>query len=251
MPLDKTCRIENEDREYNIMNNSKLKSPDLIIFILSAPSNRDRRGVIRNTWLKLMDRVGGDDLPTFVVRHYFIVGNFELELNVENSLKLEQSTYDDILILPMKDGYNNLTEKVLKSFVWLKGQMDVGLDFKYVLKCDDDSFVRVDDLVRELKHLDVIYLKSDIHDLRKINDNSSPYVRVNIQSNNLQSKNRELHWGYFKGNAQIKSSGKWKETAWILCDTYLPYAIGGGYILSKSLVTYLARNANNLRYVFK
>lgn len=59
--------------------------------------------------------------------------------------------------------------------------------------------------------------------------------------------NMSLYWGYFHGNAKIKTSGKWKESDWIVCDRYVPYALGGGYILSKSLITYMARNADQLK----
>lgn len=48
-PINKTCRIDKEDKEYNIMNNSKLKNPDFIILILSAPKNLDKRNTIRET----------------------------------------------------------------------------------------------------------------------------------------------------------------------------------------------------------
>jgi hypothetical protein len=33
---------------------------------------------------------------------------------------------------------------------------------------------------------------------------------------------------------------------WYLCDKYLPYALGGGYILGNDLVAYVAANANRL-----
>ncbi|GLV37907.1 beta-13-Galactosyltransferase II [Carabus blaptoides fortunei] len=49
------------------------------------------------------------------------------------------------------------------------------------------------------------------------------------------------------GNGKIKTQGKWKETDWIICDNYLPYALGGGYVLSQGLVSYLARNSEDLK----
>lgn len=247
-PLNKTCKIENQDKEYNIMKNSKLKGPDLIILILSAPNNLDKRDVVRNTWLKLVDNIKRTGRNIAIVRHYFVVGSLGLSNKELANLKTEQIKYNDVLNLPMYDGYNNLTEKVAKSFSWLNDQLDIGLNFKYILKCDDDSFVRIDNLVHELNHVEIIYIKSDIKDDSMINDNSSPYIRANFQKNKVDTNSsRGLYWGYFSGNAEVRSKGKWKETEWMLCDTYLPYALGGGYVLSKDLVVYIARNADYLR----
>lgn len=241
IPINKTCQLDNVDREYNIMENSKLKIPDLIILVLSSPTNFEKRRVIRNTWLKL------DNLKSQEKRfkHYFVIGSWST--NADNILRLssEQSQYNDLLILPMQDSYANLTLKVLTSFVWLRDQLDVGFNFKYVLKCDDDSFVRLDNLIHELNHIELIYLKADP---RTLISSGSPYLRINVQANALTSVNKlQLYWGYFNGRAQIKTTGKWKENNWILCDRYLPYALGGGYLLSKNLITYLANNSQSLR----
>ncbi|KRT79443.1 hypothetical protein AMK59_7275 [Oryctes borbonicus] len=223
-PINKTCRIENQDKEYNIMNNSKLKNPDLMIIIVTARH-------ITN------------------VKHYFVIGTLGLSNSVLANLKTEQKEHNDLLYLPIYDSYQNLTEKIAKTFSWLTDQLDVGLNFKYVLKCDDDSFVRLENLVHELNHLEIIYVKSHINNTSTVNDNTSPYITANYQVNNAGLKNpRSLYWGYFSGHARIYKKGKWKETEWILCDYYIPYALGGGYVLSKNLVTYLGRNADYLRY---
>lgn len=41
-------------------------------------------------------------------------------------------------------------------------------------------------------------------------------------------------------------NGKWQEKDWFLCDNYLPYALGGGYVISRSIVDYVGRNADIL-----
>lgn len=78
---------------------------------------------------------------------------------------------------------------------------------------DDDSFVRLDALVPELRRQDA----------------------------------RRLYWGFFNGRARVKGSGRWKESDWVLCDHYLPYALGGGYVLSADLVRYVRDNAPMLK----
>ena len=77
----------------------------------------------------------------------------------------------------------------------------------HVLKCDDDSFVQLDRLVDELKQ---------------------------------RSSTKGLYWGYFVGNHRPPTEGKWMDTRWFLCDTYLPHALGGGYILSANVVRKIA-----------
>ncbi|RZC39688.1 Galactosyl T domain containing protein [Asbolus verrucosus] len=249
-PIDKTCKIQDSDREYNIMRNSKLKNPDLIVLILSAPKNLDRRNVIRQTWLQLYDTGPQNEHVKFKMKHYFVIGSFGLTVDEILHLSTEQSQFSDILILPMYDSYENLTIKVLKSFEWLNEQYEYGLGFKYVLKCDDDSFVRLDKLASEIVNIELIYLKSDLEHVKAlIEDTSSPFIRTNAQINNDATKNNlQLYWGYFNGNAKIKMTGKWKESNWIACDRYIPYALGGGYILSKQLVTVIAKNHENLRH---
>lgn len=240
VPINKTCQIDNVDREYNIMQNSKLPDPDIIILIMSAPHNLHRRTAIRETWLKL----NNENSNSKKVRHYFVLGSIDLKADDILHLSTEQSRFNDLLILPMLDNYNNLTHKVLTSFQWLYEQLDVGLNFKYVLKSDDDSFIRIDNLIHEIEQIEIIFLKSNT----LITDKDSPYIRIHAQSNNYTSPNWQLYWGYFNGKAEIKSSGKWKEENWMLCDTYLPYALGGGYILSKGLIVLLAKSAGYLKY---
>jgi galactosylxylosylprotein 3-beta-galactosyltransferase len=50
---------------------------------------------------------------------------------------------------------------------------------------------------------------------------------------------KSLYWGFFDGRAPVQKSGKWQETNYVLCDRYLPYALGGGYVLSHDLVSIL------------
>lgn len=56
-----------------------------------------------------------------------------------------------------------------------------------------------------------------------------------------------LYWGYFDGRAKVYLHGKWQEQDWFLCDNYLPYALGGGYVISQNIVDYISRNYDILR----
>lgn len=179
----------------------------LMIIILAAPTakSEQRRNTIRKTWL-----LDIDELDRKVVVK-FVIGTSQLSEQGEQRLRSENKIHGDLLLLPnLKDSYQNLTTKVLQSFVWISDN----IDSFYVLKADDDTFVRVDEVVSELETV---------------------------------SPKTNLYWGFFRGDANVKKRGPWAERKWILCDKYLPYANGGGYALSASLVNFIARNADILQ----
>jgi galactosylxylosylprotein 3-beta-galactosyltransferase len=179
----------------------------LIILIMSSPASAHRRNVIRGTWLSLCKN--SSDL-----QYYFVVGSSGFNAEMHSVIEEEQSFHHDLIILQnVYDDYESLTHKVLEAFVWLDKAVK---RFQYLLKCDDDSFVQVNKVVSELQTIKL-------------------------------TKGHTLYWGFFNGRAQVKIDGKWKESDWILCDYYLPYALGGGYVLSQKLVHFIAVNAEFLR----
>ncbi len=187
----------------------KSKTTFLVVLIVSAPDNAERRRTIRQTWLSA-DTAKGED-----VSYYFVVGARDLSDKARIALT-EESVINgqDLLLLPtVVDKFTELTEKVLTAMTMLYHQVD----FRYLLKVDDDSFVRVDSIVDELKN-------------------------ANYASG--------LYWGFFDGRAPVhrnKNSKWYEENSYELCDRYVPYALGGGYILSVDLVQYLAENSRRLR----
>lgn len=194
--LDKFYR--NDSYGYKL----KKRETFLLVLIASSVQHSSKREAIRNSWLKLFSPLS---------KHFFVVGGKSYP-EEEAILLAESFEHGDILILPStKDDYSSLPEKVLRAFVHLSSTWT----FEFLLKCDDDSFVRMPDIVHEL---------------------SSRFA-----------KTRNLYWGFFDGNARVKKNGRWKEKKWILCDRYLPYALGGGYVLSSSMVHFIARNHRDLK----
>lgn len=176
----------------------------LLVLIPSASDYKSRRDAIRKSWAKL--------IANHSIKYYFVLGGDLSTPLVMNELRKEQEEHNDMLILPhITDSYLTLTRKMLESFKWSYQH----LKFRFVLKVDDDSFVRVDKLFEELRSK---------HD-----------------------SNKRLYWGYFDGRAPIKKQGKWSEENWFLCDKYLPYALGGGYVLSSSLIKYIIANSHLLQ----
>ncbi|KAG5896389.1 hypothetical protein JTB14_009594 [Gonioctena quinquepunctata] len=241
-------KVEDSDREFNIMKNSKLRNPDLIILILSAPGNLVKRKTIRETWLKLTPQTESKtNEERFKTKHYFVIGSLGLNNEQIEQSRTEQLQFKDILMLPMYDSYKNMTYKVKQSFEWLDEQFDYGLGFRYVLKCDDDSFVNLN-ISHRANRIEKMYINSEKDTFLRLMEGKQSTTTVNVQTNNKAERNNlNLYWGYFSGGARIKTKGKWKERDWIASDRYIPYALGGGYLLSKSLISYIAKNAENLR----
>ncbi|KAL3862412.1 hypothetical protein ACJMK2_008379 [Sinanodonta woodiana] len=180
---------------------AKKISTFLIILIMSVPRNKQNRAVIRETW--------ANSLPNNVILK-FVIGVGDLAADGKILLNEENDYYKDLLMLQFfNESYTSLTEKLIESFKWI----DKNVDFQFLFKGDEDTFVRVSVLLEELK--------------------SKPKTR--------------LYWGFFDGRAHIKTKGKWQEKDWFLCDRYLPYAVGGGYVLSSDLVHYVVINSKVLK----
>ncbi|GAB6019759.1 UDP-Gal betaGal beta 1,3-galactosyltransferase, polypeptide 6 [Chamberlinius hualienensis] len=142
------------------------------------------------------------------VLHLFTIGSTYLEDEEKRTLESEISRFQDILILPnVNESYEFLTKKLLHSLRWIADNVE----FEFLFKCDDDTFAKIDEMSSELESLSV------------------------------KSK---LYWGFFDGRASVKRKGKWAEHNFVLCDRYLPYALGGGYVLSADLVQFISRNTD-------
>ncbi|XP_031179776.1 beta-1,3-galactosyltransferase 6 isoform X1 [Sander lucioperca] len=193
--------LQSRPEQHNPPSTSKELSAFLVVLITTGPKYTERRSIIRSTWLAKRD---SDVLAMFVV------GTQGLSNEDHQNLNTEQGRHKDLLLLPeLRDSYENLTLKLLHMYTWL----DQNVEFKFVLKADDDTFARLNLLKEELKG---------------------------------KEPNR-FYWGFFSGRGRVKTAGKWRESSWELCDYYLPYALGGGYILSADLVRYVHLNAGYLK----
>ena len=206
-----------ESGEYDSNNTRSLEVPStmakgkkhylLFVAILSQYQDYNRRVAIRKTWMKMHNQDGSDSL----VLVKFVVGTMNLPTAAVENLTAEEDVNHDLLLLPhLVDNYNNLTRKVLYTLVWA----DENVSFSYLLKCDTDSFVVLDRLSQELSK---------------------------------RTPTKDFYWGYFVGFNKPSKEGRWPEHKWFLCDHYLPYAVGGGYVISSNLVHRLAVNSDGLQ----
>lgn len=266
------CDVNNLPKSNTFHHSSSTNGQTYLLFILilSAPENLDRRNIIRNTWLQpgyldhlsnpildndfqqsihipqYNDNTGFLQLDTvneqknrfdtylkwlqnkkfpnqkihYKYAHRFVVGTPN---HLITELKQEAGQFADMFLLDnFIDNYVNLTQKLLLGIDRSVGEFN----FKYLLKTDDDTYVKLNEV------LDDLHVYND--KLEMIAGQPMP----------------ELYWGYFNGRAQVKKIGKWKELNYNLCDRYLPYALGGGYVVSKNIAKYISTNVNILnRYV--
>ena len=202
--------IDSDERDY-LEGLGLLKDSQhylLVALVLSGPNPKSRE---RRDVIRETWKTYSNPSEEPAVLVLFVIGTFELSPVQLEPVTHEQQQHHDLVLLPsLKESYYNLTLKVLQAFVWA----DKNLKFSYLLKCDDDSFVMLHQIADELSE------------------------RTSTQS---------YYWGFFDGRATPKKGGKYIEKEWYLCDRYLPYALGGGYIISADLVHKVYLMSDSLR----
>ncbi|RWW07905.1 hypothetical protein GW17_00028689 [Ensete ventricosum] len=136
--------------------------------------------------------------------------------DVNAALKKEAEYFKDIVILPFMDHYDLV---VLKTIAICEFGVH-NLTAAYIMKCDDDTFVRVDVILRIIE---------------AISPNTSLYM------GNINLFHRPLR------------SGKWAVTfeEWPE-EIYPPYANGPGYVISSDIARFVvAQHANRSLGLFK
>ena len=174
----------------------------LAVMISSSPGYSERRDAVRRTWIR------GYSKQTRKFFTKFVIGTRGLDRETAQKLEIENLKHDDMVLFPdLLDNYNNLGYKTLAGLIWF----DKNVNYSYLLKCDDDTFVIPDKIEDELL---------------------------------LRNGSQGLYWGYFTGENYPLTKGKWAETNWKFCDNYFPYAYGGGYVLSADIVHRIVVNAD-------
>ncbi|CAG8590958.1 8952_t:CDS:2, partial [Scutellospora calospora] len=121
----------------------------VIMLVLSSwtESGFFKRQQFRDTSIKLIPQ--NYDKVSIVYR--FILGvqpSAKTQHVMGKKILAESEKYGDMIIVPSSDLYNDLSHKVYKSFEWADKH-----DFDYLIKTDDDVFVRIDTVVQELGEL--------------------------------------------------------------------------------------------------
>ncbi|KAL9226272.1 hypothetical protein vseg_002104 [Gypsophila vaccaria] len=168
----------------------------LFIGVISAGDHFAERMAVRKSWMQhhLIK-------TSQVVARFFVALHEREAINVE--LKKEAEYFGDIIIVPYLDNYDLV---VLKTLAICEYGVKM-LSTKYIMKCDDDTFVRVDAVIEEA---------SEVGD------------------------DRSLYMGKINYYHEPLRTGKWavNHVEWP-GDVYPPYADGPGYILSADIARFI------------
>lgn len=185
------------------------KNTTLFIGVFSTNSNFFPRMSIRRTWMQYPEVRNG----TVVVR--FFVGLHQNE-QVNRELWTESLTYGDVQLLPMVDYYDIITYKTLAICMFAKYNVNA----KYVMKTDDDTFLRVDAV------LSSIFVTKPNSTLLIPKYNQS-LLLGNIAWNDAPARNPDNKW--------FMSTKDWANK------TYPPWAHGPGYVISLDIALFVVK----------
>ncbi|XP_015956920.1 beta-1,3-galactosyltransferase GALT1 isoform X2 [Arachis duranensis] len=170
---------------------------DLFIGVFSTANNFERRMAVRRTWMQY-NAIRSNQ--TAAVR--FFVGLHKNQI-VNEELWKESQTYGDIQLMPFVDYYSIISWKTLAICIF--GTEIVSA--RFVMKTDDDSFVRVDQVLDNLYRINV--------------DHGLLYGLINSDSRPHRSADSKWYI----------SREEWSE------ETYPPWAHGPGYVVSHDIAS--------------
>jgi len=180
-----------------------------VVGIMSSPAHFEERQAIRESWIQFqsltdpkLNSLTIAEKKSIVIR--FIIGDVLDSPATEAALQTESFDNRDIIRVPVVESYFNLTLKTGEFFKWA----DASFRYRWVMKCDDDSFVRVDLLLQEL----------------------------------LQRSSSNLYmgkiWTGTPVDRRIDAHTPWRQ--------HPSFAAGAGYVLSSDLVSFIIRNYDGL-----
>jgi len=169
----------------------------LLVGVFSTGNNFKRRMALRRTWMQYEAVRSGD-----VVVRFFSGLHKSEQVNME--LWRESQLYGDIQLMPFVDYYSLITFKTIS--ICMFGTKIVPA--KYIMKTDDDAFVRIDEVISSLK-------KSNSHGLL--------YGLISFQSS--PHRDKDSKW--------FISRKEWP------FDMYPPWAHGPGYIISRDIAKFV------------
>jgi Galactosyltransferase len=202
-----------------------LSDKPVVVIVLSGRENFERRMTIRETWAMAHDNV------------YFVVGDLcpippsqrkdsrrcEADTNKElfdevfsayiseeiEALKEEEAEFHDIIFVNHPESYISLPYKLKEAYTWIVENTKA----RWVVKVDDDFFVRVNGLSRFIMTL----------------DDTKPTVLGRIKPHN-----------------HVFKTGKWAEFQY-KPKFYPNFPIGScGHAVSRSVAEYVAKHRKNL-----
>ncbi|KAL6579972.1 Hydroxyproline O-galactosyltransferase galt5 [Orobanche minor] len=183
---------------------------ELFIGIISSANHFSERMAVRKSWMQY-ELIKSSRV---VVVRFIVALHRKKEVNVE--VKKEAEFFGDIVVVPYLDHYDLV---VLKTVAICEFGVRT-VHAKYIMKGDDDTFIRV---------------AAIIHEVKKVEENKIFYMgNMNFHHNPLRS-------------------GKWAVTdeEWPE-EVYPTYADGPGYIISSDIASFILSDfENNKLRLFK
>ncbi|XP_020961178.1 hydroxyproline O-galactosyltransferase GALT3 isoform X5 [Arachis ipaensis] len=190
--------------DSDLVDVDKLKAPSitrkklvLLIGVFSTGNNFERRMALRRSWMQYEAVRSGE-----VAVRFFIGLHKNNRVNFE--LWSESQAYGDIQLMPFVDYYSLITLKTIAICIMGTKVMPS----KYIMKTDDDAFVRIDEVLSSLK-----------------GKPSNGLLFGLISSKSSPERDKESKW--------YISEKEWPY------DTYPPWAHGPGYVISRDIAKFI------------
>ena len=201
--------FENEvEAEHSLTARGSLPKRDLrreplflFIGLMSTLEARERRDTIRRTWATLARQ------PPTVDYQFFLEGGDE------EAAAQEQKQFQDLIFVQQRSSYRTA---VIKTYFILEFT-HIHLDCRFILKADDDTFVNVKPLVRQLQSL--------------CNHEDCRHAKLYIGQMNKSGVIKALHMPNGKPS-QYYNEPYYNRTG---LEYYPNYMVGGGYIVTQDI----------------
>ena len=177
------------------------QSVELFIGVLSGARNAAKRDAARRSWMRYPSVRAGRAVVRFFIAHE----PGDDTINAASSAEAEQ--YKDLIVMPYEEHYDRIGLKVVGMMSF--GTRDV--QARFVMKCDDDTYVRVEDVLKRI---------------------------------HKEARAERLYMGsiYFGGGPHRETSSKWYVSREEYArDSYPPFAHGPGYVVSADIADFAAR----------
>lgn len=169
-PLTSFCNLKHTNKSSKLL---------LFAFVLSKPSNFNKRQLIRTSWYKNSN-----------LKVIFLIGNAN-DAYTNQRIYFEHQAFKDILQANFTDNYRSLTLKSLLGIQWTAKYCSS----HFVAKIDDDVLVNTNYLSVYLKEL--IKVKSNIKNTFICNVNWNAPVK-RIRNHKFYVSNKEFWFDYYE-----------------------------------------------------
>jgi len=189
------------ETSFRVLSGKIEKAPDvnqplLFLAVVTARSYTERRKDVRSSWWQHPSFNDGSAKASFFIGE---ADPADMSADVvSTALAMEKQAYNDIVDLPIKDTYDNLSRKTGAIFDWFAREKPA----RFLAKIDDDTFPHFNVLLPSLRTM----------------------------------KSEDVYMGLLFNKGEVQRTGKWAEKVYDR-DMFPWYMNGAGYILDSSLVS--------------